>query len=223
LHPHPHAPRPTRAAPLASHRARPCLPPRSCIFNGNGKLPKDLEFAVQQGCLINIDSEFDFFNIKAAAEKVRRESGVGTASARVALLLQQRAGSRLARALWLLRRLHLAPRVPSSQRRRPEPGPRRASSAEGAAPEPGLLAGPRPLPRPLLQTGKAARVLLRINPDVDPQVHPYVSTGLAGSKFGIRNTHLQVGQQQQTGLRMPSCGPCAQAAACMARGVCSAG
>jgi diaminopimelate decarboxylase len=40
--------------------------------------------------------------------------------------------------------------------------------------------------------GKVAKVLLRINPDVDPQVHPYVSTGLAGSKFGIRNTHLQV-------------------------------
>lgn len=39
--------------------------------------------------------------------------------------------------------------------------------------------------------GKPARVLIRINPDVDPQVHPYVSTGLAGSKFGIRNTHLQ--------------------------------
>ncbi|MDG2124134.1 MAG: hypothetical protein P8J87_10575, partial [Verrucomicrobiales bacterium] len=38
---------------------------------------------------------------------------------------------------------------------------------------------------------KAARVLIRINPDVDPEVHPYVSTGLAGSKFGIRNTHLQ--------------------------------
>lgn len=28
-----------------------------------------------------------------------------------------------------------------------------------------------------------------------PQVHPYVSTGLAGSKFGIRNTHLQVRQR----------------------------
>ncbi len=42
------------------------------------------------------------------------------------------------------------------------------------------------------KVGKRARVLLRINPDVDPQVHPYVSTGLAGSKFGIRNTHLQV-------------------------------
>jgi len=35
-------------------------------------------------------------------------------------------------------------------------------------------------------------VLLRINPDVDPQVHAYVSTGLASSKFGIRNSHLQV-------------------------------
>lgn len=32
--------------------------------------------------------------------------------------------------------------------------------------------------------------MLRINPDVDPQVHPYVSTGLANSKFGIRNSHL---------------------------------
>jgi diaminopimelate decarboxylase len=34
--------------------------------------------------------------------------------------------------------------------------------------------------------------MLRINPDVDPQVHPYVSTGLASSKFGIRNSHLDV-------------------------------
>ncbi|CAK0784389.1 Diaminopimelate decarboxylase 1, chloroplastic [Coccomyxa viridis] len=38
---------------------------------------------------------------------------------------------------------------------------------------------------------KAARILIRINPDVDPQVHAYVSTGLANSKFGIRNSHLQ--------------------------------
>ncbi|GIL60438.1 hypothetical protein Vafri_15029 [Volvox africanus] len=41
------------------------------------------------------------------------------------------------------------------------------------------------------KTGKKAKVLLRINPDVDPQVHPYVSTGLAGSKFGIRNSHIK--------------------------------
>lgn len=38
---------------------------------------------------------------------------------------------------------------------------------------------------------KQANLLIRINPDVDPQVHAYVSTGLASSKFGIRNTHLQ--------------------------------
>lgn len=41
------------------------------------------------------------------------------------------------------------------------------------------------------ETGLKANVLIRINPDVDPQVHPYVSTGLANSKFGIRNSHLQ--------------------------------
>eukprot|EP00737_Agarophyton_chilense_P002366 gb/GEZJ01002693.1/.p2 GENE.gb/GEZJ01002693.1/~~gb/GEZJ01002693.1/.p2 ORF type:complete len:473 (-),score=60.98 gb/GEZJ01002693.1/:2740-4158(-) len=41
------------------------------------------------------------------------------------------------------------------------------------------------------EAGKAANVLIRINPDVDPEVHPYVSTGLATSKFGIRNSHLQ--------------------------------
>lgn len=80
-----------------------------CIFNGNGKLPRDLEFAVKHGALINVDSEFDLANIKAAAQAA----------------------------------------------------------------------------------GKPARVLIRINPNVDPQVHAYVSTGLAGSKFGIRNTHLQ--------------------------------
>jgi diaminopimelate decarboxylase len=38
--------------------------------------------------------------------------------------------------------------------------------------------------------GKVANVIIRINPDVDPQVHAYVSTGLANSKFGIRNSHL---------------------------------
>jgi diaminopimelate decarboxylase len=83
--------------------------PTRTIFNSNGKLPRELEFAVDNGVLINIDSEFDLANIRAAAHAV----------------------------------------------------------------------------------GKPARVLIRINPDVDPQVHPYVSTGLAGSKFGIRNTHLQ--------------------------------
>ncbi|KIY98180.1 diaminopimelate decarboxylase [Monoraphidium neglectum] len=80
-----------------------------CIFNGNGKLPWELELAAEAGCLVNVDSEFDFANIAAAAKKVN----------------------------------------------------------------------------------KRVKVLLRINPDVDPQVHAYVSTGLASSKFGIRNSHLQ--------------------------------
>lgn len=38
--------------------------------------------------------------------------------------------------------------------------------------------------------GKRVPVLLRINPDVDPQVHSYVATGNKNSKFGIRNEKL---------------------------------
>ncbi|KAK9831322.1 hypothetical protein WJX81_002115 [Elliptochloris bilobata] len=83
--------------------------PTRTIFNGNGKLPWELRLAVEQGVLVNVDSEFDLDNIAAAAEAA----------------------------------------------------------------------------------GKTARVLIRINPDVDPEVHAYVSTGLANSKFGIRNSHLQ--------------------------------
>jgi len=33
--------------------------------------------------------------------------------------------------------------------------------------------------------GRKARVALRINPDIDPKTHPYISTGLKKSKFGI--------------------------------------
>jgi diaminopimelate decarboxylase len=33
--------------------------------------------------------------------------------------------------------------------------------------------------------GMRARVALRVNPDVDPRTHPYISTGLKQSKFGI--------------------------------------
>ena len=32
---------------------------------------------------------------------------------------------------------------------------------------------------------RRARVSLRVNPDVDPKTHPYISTGLRASKFGI--------------------------------------
>jgi diaminopimelate decarboxylase len=33
--------------------------------------------------------------------------------------------------------------------------------------------------------GKRARIALRVNPDIDPKTHPYISTGLKKSKFGI--------------------------------------
>ncbi|OCZ67637.1 diaminopimelate decarboxylase, partial [Achromobacter xylosoxidans] len=35
------------------------------------------------------------------------------------------------------------------------------------------------------ETGRRARVALRVNPDVDAQTHPYISTGLKENKFGI--------------------------------------
>lgn len=36
-----------------------------------------------------------------------------------------------------------------------------------------------------LAAGRRAPVSLRINPNVDPKTHPYISTGLKGSKFGV--------------------------------------
>jgi diaminopimelate decarboxylase len=33
--------------------------------------------------------------------------------------------------------------------------------------------------------GRTARIALRVNPDVDPRTHPYISTGLKKNKFGI--------------------------------------
>jgi hypothetical protein len=47
--------------------------PSRTIFNGNGKLPWELELAAQAGCLVNVDSEFDFANIAAAAKKVGKK------------------------------------------------------------------------------------------------------------------------------------------------------
>jgi diaminopimelate decarboxylase len=35
------------------------------------------------------------------------------------------------------------------------------------------------------QAGKKAPVSLRVNPDVDPKTHPYISTGLKANKFGV--------------------------------------
>lgn len=35
------------------------------------------------------------------------------------------------------------------------------------------------------QLGRKARIALRVNPDVDPKTHPYISTGMKKNKFGI--------------------------------------
>jgi len=35
------------------------------------------------------------------------------------------------------------------------------------------------------QMGKKARISIRVNPDVDPKTHPYISTGLHENKFGV--------------------------------------
>jgi hypothetical protein len=80
-------PLPTRASHWAlhtaislniSHRTPPPPPPPhpSTIFNGNGKLPAELELAVSHGVLVNIDSEFDLANISAAAKKVGKAARV---------------------------------------------------------------------------------------------------------------------------------------------------
>ncbi len=33
--------------------------------------------------------------------------------------------------------------------------------------------------------GKRARISVRVNPDIDPKTHPYISTGLSANKFGV--------------------------------------
>lgn len=42
--------------------------PERAVFNGNGKLPWELRLAVENGTLVNIDSEFDLANVSAAAK-----------------------------------------------------------------------------------------------------------------------------------------------------------
>ena len=41
-----------------------------------------------------------------------------------------------------------------------------------------------------LSMGVRAPVSLRVNPNVDPKTHPYISTGLKGSKFGIAHDRV---------------------------------
>ena len=56
-----------------------------------------------------------------------------------------------------------------------------------------------------LELGTKAPVSIRVNPNVDPKTHPYISTGLKGNKFGVAHDHtLRVYQHAATlaGLRV---------------------
>ena len=49
--------------------------------------------------------------------------------------------------------------------------------------------------------GKVAPVALRINPDVDARTHPYISTGMAGNKFGIPHGRALDAYRHAAGLK----------------------
>jgi diaminopimelate decarboxylase len=51
------------------------------------------------------------------------------------------------------------------------------------------------------QCGCQARVSLRVNPNVDPKTHPYISTGLKGNKFGV--AHERTLQTYQRAANLP--------------------
>jgi diaminopimelate decarboxylase len=51
------------------------------------------------------------------------------------------------------------------------------------------------------EMGKVASIALRINPDVDPETHPYIATGLREAKFGIEMEQALSIYEQARGLR----------------------
>ena len=51
------------------------------------------------------------------------------------------------------------------------------------------------------QLGVKAAITIRVNPDVDPRTHPYISTGLKGNKFGI--AHERTLQTYQRAAQLP--------------------
>ncbi|KRI01623.1 diaminopimelate decarboxylase [Curvibacter sp. PAE-UM] len=51
-----------------------------------------------------------------------------------------------------------------------------------------------------LTVGKRAPISIRVNPNVDPKTHPYISTGLKGNKFGIAHEHTLATYQRAASL-----------------------
>jgi diaminopimelate decarboxylase len=80
------------------------------------------------------------------------------------------------------------------------------------------------------ETGVRAPIALRVNPDVDPQTHPYIATGLKISKFGIPIAQAEsayaeaarlpgvqvVGAQMHIGSQLTKASPFADATARLA-------
>jgi diaminopimelate decarboxylase len=75
----------------------------------------------------------------------------------------------------------------------------------------GLLAGVRcfnvesepeleQLDRVAREIGVRAPISLRVNPDVDPKTHPYIATGLKGSKFGIAHAQALAVYRRAAGM-----------------------
>ena len=52
-----------------------------------------------------------------------------------------------------------------------------------------------------LAAGQVASISLRVNPNVDPQTHPYISTGLKGNKFGIAHERVVQSYQRAATLK----------------------
>jgi diaminopimelate decarboxylase len=52
-----------------------------------------------------------------------------------------------------------------------------------------------------LEEGRRASVSVRINPNVDPKTHPYISTGLKGNKFGVAHDRAVAIYQHAASLK----------------------
>jgi len=51
------------------------------------------------------------------------------------------------------------------------------------------------------RAGRRAPIALRVNPDIDPRTHPYISTGLRESKFGVAHEEAERLYQRAAGLK----------------------
>jgi diaminopimelate decarboxylase len=51
-----------------------------------------------------------------------------------------------------------------------------------------------------LASGRVAPISIRVNPNVDPKTHPYISTGLKGNKFGIAHERTLATYQRASAL-----------------------